>query len=330
MLQKLFRSVALAAALCTSAAQAFAEMPKEINFGIISTESSVNLRQRWQPVLDDLAKYVGVKVNAFFAPDYAGVIEGMRFKKVDLAWFGNKSAIEAVDRANGEVFMQIVGAEGDGYYSLLITHRDSNIKSLEDVLKRGKEINFGNGDPNSTSGFTVPSYYVFAQNKIDAKTHFKTVRNANHETNLMAVLNKQLDVATNNTEQMSLFKKRMPERYDEIRVLWTSPLIPSDPLVWRKDIDSGLKAKLKDFFATYARSGPEAERQKQALRGIEKWIGFKASTNAQLIPIRQIELFRDKIKIESDTAMNAGERQAKLDAINKKLAELKQQLASAK
>jgi phosphonate transport system substrate-binding protein len=306
------------------------EMPKEVTFGIISTDSSAALRERWQPVIDDMSKRVGVKVTPFFASDYAGVIEAMRFKKVDLAWFGNKSAIEAVDRANGEVFVQTVAPDGAGYYSLLITHRDSNFKTFDDVLKRGKEINFGIGDPNSTSGFAVPSYYVFALNHIDPKTHFKSVRSANHETNLMAVLNKQLDVATNNTEQMYVFKNRMPERYDEIRVLWQSPLIPSDPIVWRKDLDPELKAKLKQFFVAYGSTGPEAEREKQTLLGIQKWIGFKASSNAQLIPIRQIDLFREKQKVESDTTLSTADRKSKLDEIDRKLADLQQQLASAK
>jgi len=94
------------------AAPVAAEMPKEITFGIISTDSSVALRERWQPVIDDMSKRVGVKVTPFFATDYAGVIEAMRFKKVDLAWFGNKSAIEAVDRANGEVFVQTIAPDG--------------------------------------------------------------------------------------------------------------------------------------------------------------------------------------------------------------------------
>src|SRR3990167_2338314 len=52
-----------------------AQTPKEINFGILSTESSQNLKQDWQPVIDDMSSRLGVKVNAFFAPDYAGVIE---------------------------------------------------------------------------------------------------------------------------------------------------------------------------------------------------------------------------------------------------------------
>ncbi|MBI3730040.1 MAG: PhnD/SsuA/transferrin family substrate-binding protein [Burkholderiales bacterium] len=85
---------------------------KTLNFGIISTVSSQNLKQDWQPVLDEMSKKLGIKINAFFATDYASVIEGMRFTKVQFAWVGNKSAIEASDRANSEVFAQTVNADG--------------------------------------------------------------------------------------------------------------------------------------------------------------------------------------------------------------------------
>ena len=311
------------------AAPAAAEMPKELNFGIIATESAQNLKQDWQPLIDDMSKRLGTKVNPFFAPDYAGVIEGMRFNKVHIAWMGNKSGMEAVDRASGEVFAQIIYADGSpGYWSLLITHKDSPYKSLEDVLKNGKNINFGIGDPNSTSGFLVPGYYVFALNKAEPKTLFKTVRSANHEANLLAVLNKQVDVATNNTESWEKFEARFPERIKDLRAIWKSPLIPSDPMLWRKDLDADSKSKIKQFFISYGK-GSEATREKAILAKLT-YSGFKESSNNQLIPIRQLELFKDKTKLESDTAMNAGERQKALDDINRKLAELNQQMAALK
>ncbi len=62
-----------------------AALAEDINFGIISTEASQNLKADWQPLLDDMAKQTGYTVKAFFAPDYAGIIEGMRFNKVHLA-----------------------------------------------------------------------------------------------------------------------------------------------------------------------------------------------------------------------------------------------------
>ncbi len=88
--------------LSTLLSPAYAEeQEKALNFGIISTESQQNLKPQWTPFLQDMEKKLGVKVNAFFAPDYAGIIRGMRFNKVDIARYGNLSAMEAVDRANG-------------------------------------------------------------------------------------------------------------------------------------------------------------------------------------------------------------------------------------
>ncbi len=326
MLKKLLASVALAAAVTTPA---LAEVPKEINFGIIATESSQILKQDWQPLLDDMSKRTGIKVNAFFAPDYAGVIEGMRFNKVQLAWFGNKSGMEAVDRSSGEVFAKVVAMDGSpGYWSLLITHKDSPYKTLDDVLKHGKDINFGNGDPNSTSGFLVPSYYVFALNNIDPKTHFKTNRAASHETNLMAVINKQVDVATNNTENWAKFAARFPEKIKDVRIIWKSPLIAADPMVWRQDLDSEAKAKIRNFMLAYG-TGPDAAREQKILNKLT-YKGFSESGNSQLIPTRQLELFKLKTKLETDTTLSAEQKQAKLEDINKKLSELNQQIAAVK
>jgi phosphonate transport system substrate-binding protein len=318
MIKKL--GTGLAAAALLTLAPAHAQDLKEINLGIISTESSQNLKADWQPLLDDMAKQTGFKVTAFFAPDYAGVIEAMRFNKVHVAWYGNKSAIEAVDRASGEVFAQMVNSDGtEGYYSHLIVHKDSPIKSLDDLLKNGKSYSFGNGDPNSTSGFVVPSFYVFAKNKVDPRTHFKIVRSANHETNALAVANQQVDVATNNSENLAKISEKFPEKRKDIRVIWTSPLIALDPLVMRKDLPEATKVKIKNFLFNYAKTDP---REKEVVMKISKLAGFKPSSNAQLLPIRQLDLFGKRNKIESDSALSEADKTAKLADIDKLLAAL--------
>ena len=295
---------------------------KSLNFGIISTESSQNLRQDWAPVIDEMSKRLGVKVTAFFAPDYAGVIEGMRFNKVQFAWMGNKSAMEAVDRANAEIFAQTVNIDGTlGYYSYVSVHKDSPYKTIEDVLKNAKALNFGIGDPNSTSGFLVPSYYIFAKNNVDPKTAFKTVRGANHETNILAVANKQVDAAVHSSDVLERVKTRLPDTASQLRQIWQSPLIAADPLVWRKDMPQDMKNKIKEFFLSYGQTGPNAAQEKVLLAKLQLG-GFKDSTNAQLKPIRQLELFKEKTKLEADANIAPDEKKAKLDDINRKLGEI--------
>ena len=317
----MFRKLMLALGVTlTLAAPAAAQ--QELNFGIIATDAVSVQRDRWQPFLDDMQKTTGFKINAFFAPDYNGIIEAMRFNKVQVAWYGNKAAMEAVDRAEGEIFAQVVFADGSvGYNSLLLVHAESPIKSLDDLLKAPKQYTFGNGDPNSTSGFLVPSYYVFAQNKIDPMSHFKAVRGGSHASNMLAVLNKQVDVATNNTEQWHVLETNQPEKIKDLRVIWKSPLIPSDPFVWRKDLPAETKQKLKDFVYSYGKT----DEQKAVLKRIYNYGSFRPSTNAQLIPIRQLEMYKDRQKIEQSTALSDDEKKAKLAEIDGKLAELAKQ-----
>ena len=315
---KTFRSLVGAAAL-SAACLANASGISEINFGIIATEKAGALRQMWEPFLADMSKAIGVKVNGFYATEYAGVIEAQRFKKVHIAWYGNKSAIEAVDRANGEVFAQFVDLDGTpGYYSYLITHNDSAVKSLDDVLKNGKSYSFGIGDPSSTSGTLVPTYYVFTLNKLDPKTHFRVTRSSNHEGNFLAVLNRQVDIATSNSEMTEKMKETAPDKLAQIRILWTSPLIPRDPLVWRKDLPEDIKKKIQDFVVSYGRDS----REKEILKSMYRLAGFKASSDAQLIPIRQLELFKDRLKFENDVNMSASQKAAKIAEIDMQLAAL--------
>ncbi|WP_374302828.1 phosphonate ABC transporter substrate-binding protein [Ferrovibrio sp.] len=325
MLRRTMLKAAVAAVALAAAGGAQAADLKELNFGIISTESSSNLKTIWQPFLADMEKQIGMKVNAFFAPDYAGIIEGMRFNKVQIAWYGNASAIQAVDRADGEVFVQSVSADGSpGYWSLLLVHKDSPLNSIQDLVKAPGKYSFGNGDPNSTSGFLVPSYYAWAQNNIDIRKHFTRVVTANHETNALAVANKQVDVATNNTENMDRLQKTQPAKAAEVKAIWKSPLIPSDPIVWRKDLSDADKKKIKSFFLGY---GTKSEDEKKVLAALQ-WAPFRESSNKQLLPIRQLGLFRDKLKLEADTNMAADEKAKKIAEIEAKLADLTKQMGS--
>jgi phosphonate transport system substrate-binding protein len=321
------RSILAFTALTAVVSAPFAATAEEVNFGIIATESSKNLKQVWQPFLDDMAKQTGLKIKPFFASDYAGVIEAMRFKKVQLAWFGNKSAMEAVDRSNGEVFAQTVDKSGNpGYWGHILVHKDSPYKKLEDILKCDKSLNFGIGDPNSTSGFLVPTTFIFSAKKIDPKKCFKTVRNANHQANALAVANKLVHAATNNSESLERIKRTNPEKRGLLRVIWTSPLIPADPLVWRKDLDAGLKKKISDFIFSY---GTKDEAEKKLLAGLQ-WAPFKKSGNYQLLPIRQMAINKTIAKISADTKLSDADKKSKIAPLQQKFAELGKQISSMK
>ncbi|MBV8167696.1 MAG: phosphonate ABC transporter substrate-binding protein [Alphaproteobacteria bacterium] len=321
------RIACLAVAVWLGAVGARAGELKELSFGVIATDSSAAIKQRYEPLFHDLELALGMPVKLFYASDYAGMIQAMRFAKVQIARYGNKSAAEAVDRADAEVAFRAVDHDGAmGYHSVLIVHRDSPLQSVDDVLRDAATLNFGAGDPNSTSGTLVPGYYVFAKHGVDARKIFKRSVVANHEVNALSVATRQVDVATNNDVALARFAKAQPDKFATIRVIWTSPLIPNDPFVWRKDLPEALKAKLETFFAAYGVEGaPDKVAHERAVLAGLQWQRIVRSSNAQLNPTREIELFTERLKIEGDAALAADEKARKLAEIDIRLNALERQ-----
>ena len=292
----------LAILLMTTLTAGHALAKDEINFGIIGTDAQQNLSQRWEPLLNDLSLALGVPVKAYFAPDYAGIIQAQRFGKIDFAYYGNKAAMEAVDRADAEIFARYINEEGlEGYYSLLIVNADNdNLNSLQDVIEQRQSLKLGNGDPNSTSGFLVPNFQAFAKNGISANDFERNII-ASHGTNVMAIANQQVDVATNHTMNLIRIKESNPDLFKKLKVVWQSDLIPSDVVTYRKQLAPELKSKARAFFVNYGKDG-----NKQALEnlGLLAWSGFAPTDNNQLLPIRQMDAFKKLVEAQNNTNLS--------------------------
>ena len=144
------------------------------------------------------------------------------------------------------------------------------------------------------------------------------MRASNHEGNFLAVLNRQVDVATCNSEMTEKIRATAPEKLAQIRILWTSPLIARDPLVWRKDLPADLKARIRSFVVGYGKT----PREKEILKNMYRLSGFKASSDAQLIPTRQLELAKDRARFLNDEHMSEADKKARVAEIDAKLAAL--------
>ncbi|RAK63272.1 phosphate/phosphite/phosphonate ABC transporter substrate-binding protein [Phenylobacterium kunshanense] len=266
---------------------------KEVVFSILSAESQASAEDDWAPFLADMSKALGRPVKAYYGSNYTALVEAMRFKQSDLGWFTNQSGLETVRRSNAEVFARSVNPTGiDGYEAVIIVKKGSGV-TLDRILACDRTLSFGMGDPKSTSGTLAPMTYLFAPRKIDPATCFKTVRSANHETNLFAISGGLLDAATNNTASMDrlrLLDTDVARRtLANVEIVWRSPRIPEDPLVWRKDLDPKLKKQIADFMFSYGVGNtPEAARQRAVLEQIQTK-PFVAANDSHLIPVREME-----------------------------------------
>jgi phosphonate transport system substrate-binding protein len=280
MLRRTLITLALSLCIPVASHAAPADWPKELKFGLIPTESSDNITERFGNLAQYLEQKLEIPVKLQVASDYAGVITAMQFKHVDLAYFGPKSYVEAADRANAEALVMEVAEDGSkGYKGVIITRKGSDIKSMDDA--KGKVWAFT--DPNSTSGTLVPTVFFVKTLKIDPEQYFsKVIYSGSHEASILAVKSGKVDIASTNDLDLARGDGKSWQTDKDFQVLWTSELIPGSPMACRSDLPDSLKEALKEAFLSY--------NDQEGLKML-KLQGYAATDDATYNPIReQIEV----------------------------------------
>jgi len=240
---KSFMTIVLLVVVLMWAGTAFAG--ETLVMGLIPAESNEEMVQRFEPMRAYLEKEIGQPIKVFTATDYTGVIEAMRKKRVDIAWFGPLSYVLAEQEAGAEAFAVGVrmSTGKSTYRSCFVVPGASPAQSLKDLA--GKSVAFV--DPASTSGGLVPTYLVKKQTGKMPKEFFgKFTYAGSHDAVEMAVKNRAVDAGADNdiTYNKMIEKGLITEKTN--RVLMYSDPLPGSPLTYRGDLDADLKRKIRD------------------------------------------------------------------------------------
>lgn len=219
-------------------------LAKDLVMGLIPAENNEEMVAKFEPMRAYLEKKLGVKVKVFTATDYTGVIEAMKKKRVDIAWFGPLSYYLAEQEAGAEAFAVGVREGGKSTYrSIFVVPGDSPAKSLKDL--KGKSVAFV--DPASTSGGLMPTYMVKKATGMMPEQFFgKFTYAGSHDAAELAVKNRTVDAAADNdiTYPKMLAKGLITKESN--RILLESSDLPGSPLVYRGDLPADLKHKIQD------------------------------------------------------------------------------------
>ena len=255
-----------------------ATLARDIVMGLIPAESNDVMIQKFEPMRAYLEKKLGEKVKVFTATDYSGVIEAMKKKRIDIAWFGPLSYYLAEQEAGAEAFAVGVMPNGKSTYkSYFVVPGDSPAKTLMDL--KGKSAAFV--DPASTSGGLMPTYLVKKATGMMPQQFFgKFTWTGSHDAAEMAVKNKTVDVAADNNITYPLMISKGLISKESNRVLMESPDLPGSPLCYRKDLSEDLKNKIKDAILT--------AHNDIKVSGYGNIIRYDAVTPADYQPIRDM------------------------------------------
>lgn len=217
-------------------------------FGVIPIESEQRTIERYQRFVDYLSDTLQRKVELVVPEDYAGVINGLAEKKIHFALLGPKSYIEASKKANAVATARVVHPDGqDSYQGVIITKADSGLKTIADL--QGKTWVFT--DPNSTSGYLIPSVYFAAEAQIIPEQYFSEVGfSGGHEDSILMVQKGEVDAASTNNIDIIRDSGR-GWIVDDFNIVWQSQKIPHDMIAYRQDLPDNLKRLLTEAALNY-------------------------------------------------------------------------------
>ena len=214
---------------------------KVIKMGFVPLKNSEKLVEDLKPISDYLSERLGVKVEAFTASNYIGVVEGLGSGSVDFGIIPPFSSLLAQKQSNAKPILTSKGKTGKpGYTAELYVRKDSGIKSLQDV--KGKKVAFV--DPSSSSGYIYPgAMLVNAGLNLDKDISYQF--SGGHDKSLQLLLNKDVDVIATFDGVEDRYAKDFPQAKTDIQKLATSDMIPGIMVTTSSKMDKALQEKLE-------------------------------------------------------------------------------------
>lgn len=261
-LRKALLSAAIASVAFITPTHA-AEKVDEFRIGILGGENQNDRLKSHSCIKEETAKVLGVETELFAPVDYNGVIEGLLGGNLDMAWLGASGYAKAFLENPDSVEPVLVPVNPDGstgYYSIGFARSDAGITSLDDM--DGKKFAFG--DPNSTSGFLIPSIEIPASGySMEDGAYFgEIVFSGGHEQTIVGVYNGDYDGGVtwadgqgewedgyNNGALRKAVDSGLVDM-TELEEIWRSKLIPNGPIVVRKDLPEDVKIKVASMIAS--------------------------------------------------------------------------------
>ena len=214
---------------------------KVTKMGFVPLKNSEKLVEDLKPISDYLSERLGVKVEAFTASNYIGVVEGLGSGSVDFGIIPPFSSLLAQKQSNAKPILTSKGKTGKpGYTAELYVRKDSGIKSLQDV--KGKKVAFV--DPSSSSGYIYPgAMLVNAGLNLDKDISYQF--SGGHDKSLQLLLNKDVDVIATFDGVEDRYAKDFPQAKTDIQKLATSDMIPGVMVTTSGKMDKELQEKLE-------------------------------------------------------------------------------------
>lgn len=253
--RRTFSALLASAALgVTGMAQAQAQTQAQTVFRVtaIPDESPTELARKAAPLMKYLETKLGMKVEFTPVTDYAASVEALVNRKVDMAWFGGFTFVQAHARSGGKVVPLVQREEDEKFRSVFITS-DSAIQTLTDL--KGKDVSFGS--QSSTSGHLMPRSFLLQQGVNPDKDFRRVAFSGAHDATIAAVASGKVQAGALNISVWDKFVADKKVDAGKVRVFYTTPTYYDYNWSVHADMPAATRQKLADALLALSKDSPE-------------------------------------------------------------------------
>ena len=282
MLLRLRHARALLACALLSFGALAAQAQAVFRVTAIPDESPTELARKAAPLVRYLEGKLGMKVEFTPVTDYAAAVETLVNRKVDLAWFGGFTFVQAKIRSGGKV-IPLVQREEDTHFRSVFISADPAIQSLADL--KGKDLSFGSA--SSTSGHLMPRSFLM-QAGIDPDKDLKRIAfSGAHDATIAAVAAGKVQAGALNISVWEKFVADKKVDTTKLRVFYTTPAYFDYNWTVHADMPAALRDKLTQALLALSRDnaeGKEILELQRATRFVpakaEQYLGIESAARA--------------------------------------------------
>jgi len=256
-----------------------AEVPKELVIGFVPSVEAEKIPEKVAPLAEMLSKELGIPVKHFTSANFAGLVEAMGAKKVDVGWLNPLGYVLARDTHGVEVILKSVRRGSVSYKAQIVVRADSGINKLADL--KGKK--FGFVDPGSTSGYLFPAAHLKKNNMNPEKDFSEVVFLGGHDKVITAVYNGDVDAGATFADARARVEKTFPDVMQKVRILEYTGDIPNDTVSVRKGLDPAFVEQVKQALIKIASS----EEGKRIFFDLYQWDGVAEAKDSDFDIIRE-------------------------------------------
>ncbi|MGQ0841943.1 phosphate/phosphite/phosphonate ABC transporter substrate-binding protein [Actinokineospora sp.] len=230
-------------------------LPGTLRVGLIPNISPDQQRAKYQPFAEHLQRRLGVQVELFVAADYAGVVAALAGGRLDVAYLGGLTYVQAERQVGLTPLVTEVDHETGTpqYVSAVVVRADSPARDIRrDIVGAGRSFAFG--DVSSTSGSLYPRIML-----IDAGANCSPQRvqecpplravsfTGGHDATAQAVLSGQVDAGGVELRILHRLEREGKVPVGALRVI-DERKVQGYPWVMRTDLGPQARQALTDSF----------------------------------------------------------------------------------